>query len=390
MNILYGVPTFGRVSETFVRDLWHGLSRSNTVHIICDQSVRNSGRTADPILFEAGSQRTTALRRMRRSVMRRVSRQRLEELDQRYTQRLMSQTVKRLLQRTQIDVAYADFGKMGVHLLPALLESNIPFVVHFHGFDITRSLNRRIYRESLPQLFEKACSLIVASHHIRHLLVLEGAPEHKIHVVRLGVEIPTMLVPMGWEDRNRLAPRVAFLGRLVEKKNPVALVEAFRIVLRDVPAARLAIIGDGPERARLEERVAFHGISSSVDILGAMSRDEALPIVNSSWVYAQHSVTARDGDQEGFGVSIAEAAALGLPIVSTFHNGIPEQVVHDKTGFLVPEHDYEAMAASILTLLRDSELRQRMGAEGRTSTLALCNTERRVTEIEKILEEASR
>lgn len=75
-------------------------------------------------------------------------------------------------------------------------------------------------------------------------------------------------------------------------------------------------------------------------------------------------MTARSGDQEGFGISLAEAAALELPVVSTLHNGIPEQVINGETGFLVREHDYEAMAERLVHLLGTPDKAEKMGMAG--------------------------
>jgi glycosyltransferase involved in cell wall biosynthesis len=98
---------------------------------------------------------------------------------------------------------------------------------------------------------------------------------------------------------------------------------------------------------------------------GALPRQEALSIVRKHWVYAQHSVTTRSGDQEGFGISLSEAAMLELPVVSTLHDGIPEQVQDGKTGYLVREHDYEAMAERLEILLKAPKNVQEMGKKAK-------------------------
>ena len=91
------------------------------------------------------------------------------------------------------------------------------------------------------------------------------------------------------------------------------------------------------------------------------------------WIYVQHSVTGPNGDQEGFGISLAEAALMEIPVVSTWHNGIPEQVIHNETGFLCQEFDFETMAAQVCILINDSKLRKEMGKKGRANIIELCD-----------------
>jgi glycosyltransferase involved in cell wall biosynthesis len=79
----------------------------------------------------------------------------------------------------------------------------------------------------------------------------------------------------------------------------------------------------------------------------------------------QHSVTAKDGDEEGLPVAIIEAAASGLPIVATNHSGIPEIVIDGVNGFLVEEHDFESMGKKIADLAEQPELWVQMGLRGR-------------------------
>jgi glycosyltransferase involved in cell wall biosynthesis len=191
--------------------------------------------------------------------------------------------------------------------------------------------------------------------------------------------------PLPWHKREKKGPSIAFLGRLTPKKHPVALIEAFRLVNDEIPSATLTLIGDGPERERVEQRIERHGLGDCVTMHGALPHEEALSIVRTHWVYAQHSVTTLDGDQEGFGISLAEAALLQLPVVSTLHDGIPEQVVDSETGFLVREHDYETMAERLVELLDAPDCVEKMGVAGCENIKALCSGQRRTDVIKNIL-----
>jgi colanic acid/amylovoran biosynthesis glycosyltransferase len=384
MKIAYVIGSLGLVSETFVADLIGGLSlREGELMIVCND------RPADLHLFPY--QIHTAKFLYLSSLFDRLS-YRFDYLwdtqqpVRTFTRQLNCATKALIpvLTQERPDVIYVDFGTVAVFTRSACNALQIPFVVHFHGADITSAINNPAYRAELHRVFVDATALIVASHHIRRLLILEGAPASKIQVIRLGINLEGV-IPWDWPQRQASNPSVIFMGRFTPKKHPIALIEAFALVKQQVPAATLTMIGDGPELPRAKERIQRLQLTDSVRLCGALPRSEALPIVNQHWVYAQHSVTAPSGDQEGFGISLAEAAMLELPVVSTVHNGIPEQVIDGKTGFLVKEFDYETMAAKIIELLLNPDLAAQMGRAGRQWVGELCQTDNRSNRIYELL-----
>jgi colanic acid/amylovoran biosynthesis glycosyltransferase len=392
MKLAYLTIDYGQISETFVTDLVNSLSHTvDNLTVICNQDY--SKKNYVKILHNVQVKEANFLD--------------LESLLDRFQFRLASLYVqqssifqfailqkhgyrylKPILQRLQLDVTYIDFGSVAVMAQRTLKELAIPFVVHFHGSDISSALNNPAYQQELQNVFQNAGALIVASNYIRRLLILEGAPPEKIHVVRHEINLEG-LIPKPWSERKSLPPSVVFLGRFTPKKHPVALVEAFALVKQKIPDAQLTMIGDGSEMPRVKQRIEKLGLEDSVKLCGALPRAEALAIVNQHWIFAQHSVTAPSGDQEGFGISLAEAAALELPIVSTLHNGIPEQVIDGKTGFLVKEFDYESMAENIIKLLLNPDLGEKMGKYGRQNISQLCQITQRTNKIKDILIAAS-
>ncbi len=282
-------------------------------------------------------------------------------------------------------VVLIDFGYNAVVALPTCRARGLPLVVHFHGSDITSSLSDAVYRGYLLELFDYGSAFIVASHHIKRLLILEGCREDKIQLIRLEASTDSV-AGLDWALRRKETPSVAFLGRLTPKKHPVALVEAFRIAKEQVHYARLTIIGSGEELSRVKARVDKLRLTDAVDLVPGCPRPQALQRIASHWVYAQHSVTSIRGDQEGFALSLAEAALLELPVVSTWHNGIPEQVVDGETGYLVPEYDFQTMGARLAQLLGDASLCERLGANGRQRIAELCPPGKRAVEVDRLLQ----
>jgi len=245
-----------------------------------------------------------------------------------------------------------------------LKDLKIPYCVHFHGVDASKYFSSKIYLDEIRKVFINAFKVVVMSNHIKRRLILAGCKEEKISLVPVAKYFENDLPQCNWAFRKRNLPSILSIGRLVEKKNPLALLYAFKIVKEKIPEAILTFIGDGPLKNELESRIIQLNLTKSVHLLGALEHKLAMQYFKSHWVYAQHCCTASNGDQEGFNNTMVEAASCGLPIVSTFHDGIPENVDNGENGFLVSEYDFEAMAEKIIILLNDTDLAEKMGQNG--------------------------
>ena len=292
--------------------------------------------------------------------------------------------LKQVPQRFTPDIAYFEFGQPAVLFRRILEQRNIPMVVHFHGMDASSAFNSEAYRQEIQEVFRYASRIITASHHIKRLLVLKGCSPDKISVIRYGVRV-SEIQPKSWDQRTKY-PSLIFLGRLTEKKNPLALVHAFYLVKQTVENARLDIVGDGPMREAVSNLIDKLNLRDSVVMHGELPHQEAMEKLSHHWAFAQHSVTASNGDQEGYALSPAEAAAYELPVVSTLHNGIPEHVIDGVTGYLVREFDYETMAEKIIEVLQDRELAIKMGQNGRRNILELNDPEKRIESVKGLLQ----
>ena len=218
-------------------------------------------------------------------------------------------------------------------------------------------------------------------------MLLAGCEPSKVHVVHCEPDLEG-LTALPIEQRTK-SPSVVALGRLTSKKNPLALLRAFAQVHAQLPAARLTLIGTGPLADQVLQLIHELNLESAVELTGALPRKEALALVRQHWLFAQHSVTAPNGDQEGFPVAIIEACALSMPVVSTRHSGISEQVIDGDTGFLIAEHDYEAMGEKMLELLQGSAKCAAMGERARENIRQLCPQGHRVKAIMRLLKYAA-
>ncbi len=157
-------------------------------------------------------------------------------------------------------------------------------------------------------------------------------------------------------------PTVIYVGRLVEQKDPLTLVDGFRQTLGHVPDARLTIVGNGHLRPELEEYVRSHSLESRITLLPGTS--DILPLLRQSWVFAMPSAW------EGSPNALIEAMATGLPVVATRVGGIPDLVEHGTTGLMCEAGDSRCFAENLTRVLLDESVRRSMGDKGREKVLA--------------------
>ncbi|HMK49110.1 MAG TPA: glycoside hydrolase family 99-like domain-containing protein, partial [Thermodesulfovibrionales bacterium] len=194
-----------------------------------------------------------------------------------------------------------------------------------------------------------------------------GIPGAKITVAPCGVSLPEN----GLAHPEDNPCRFITVSRLVPKKGVLYLLRAFSEALKDAPGITLDIVGDGPMRADIEGFIRANRMEDTVRMHGQKKHEHVLQMLCRSSVYAQHSITdPATGNAEGLPVGILEASACGLPVVSTFHEGIPEAVEHAVTGFLVKEGDTDMMAEYMVRLANDATLRKEMGLGGRRKIAA--------------------
>ncbi len=263
------------------------------------------------------------------------------------------------------DVILAQFGTNAVvaQQVRDICRLDVPLVATFLGYDLS-SLLRVKQPDFYSRLFARGELMLPLSDYFRQRLITLGCPPGKIRVQRLGVDTGRFAF------RERAAApgvpvRCVSVARLVEKKGLETGLRAFALLQRQVPGATWQIVGDGPLRASLEERRRALGLTESVILLGAMPRERVRRVLEESHLFLAPSVTAANGDQEGTPVAIMEAMACGMPVVSTWHSGIPELVQDGVTGLLVPERDPEALAQALRQLALAPERWRDMGLKGR-------------------------
>jgi glycosyltransferase involved in cell wall biosynthesis len=244
-----------------------------------------------------------------------------------------------------IDLVHGHFYS-GASYLPALKRATgLSYVVTEHSTRLTgcsakhKPMSRAGMRIA-KDVYREASFVIVPSRYLaRRIEQLRLCEPTKIVV--LGNPVDTELFRPS-DDVGGRPLRLVSVGRLEQDKDPFLLLEAFRIVLAAQPRLTLELIGDGPERARLQKRVERLGLADKVALLGWMSRQAVAERVCSATVFSLASRV------ETFCMAAAEAVAAGVPVVMPSIEPLAE-FIDERSGYLVDPGDPQALAAGILT-----------------------------------------
>ena len=243
----------------------------------------------------------------------------------------------------------------------ASIMSGIPFSFTAHAKDIYLTPKPIISRRGRAADFVTTCT----SYNVRYLAPLLGDQAGKIQLVYHGIDLDLFGGRAPVRPTAKGPPLILSVGRLVPKKGFDDLIAACAL-LRDAGADfRCRIVGAGPLRAQLEAMIAQADLAGIVTLEGAMTHAKLIALYGTADLFALAPRIAEDGDRDGIPNVIAEAMAIGVPVVSTDVSGIPELVRNDETGLLVPPHDPAALADAMNALLANPDLGARLAAAGR-------------------------
>ncbi len=290
------------------------------------------------------------------------------------------------LRRTHPALMHAHFEESGMAALPLTRALNIPLITTFHGYDATanqinsgpRRILNKIYARQRRRLQREGSIFVAVSEFIRQKLIERGYPAERIVTVAIGVDVD-MFTP---QQKEPATPMVLFVGRMVEKKGVTYLLQAMVEVVKDCKDARLVLIGEGPLMSTLKKEASALKLPN-VNFMGSCDLATVRQQMSLASMLAAPSVTAASGDSEGLPIVVCEAQAMGLPVVGTYHAGIPEIVRHEHNGFLVPERAVPELAKNILRLVNQPLLRREMGLAARKNVCLNFNLKTQTARLEE-------
>jgi glycosyltransferase involved in cell wall biosynthesis len=287
----------------------------------------------------------------------------------------------RLLREQRPGVILAHFGHMAMRVLPVARRHRVPVVAYLHGLVFQSYERNRWARYSLRRCARDFAEILVVGSHQQTWFEERGIPAPKPKLLPCGA--PTdYFTPVAAAPSD--AVRFLAVSRLMPQKGLLESLSAFQQVRAALPGCRFDVVGDGPQRALLAKAVTERGLSASVTLHGRVPPEEHLRLLRSADVFVQHSLKLH-GWLEGFGVSITEASACGVPVVATRTGGITDQIRDGENGLLVEPGDVDGMARAMLRLARDPALRRRFGAAGRERAVARFDARTQALALEELL-----
>lgn len=291
----------------------------------------------------------------------------------------------KILRRERFDVVHTHMSKAGVLGRLAARITKTPLIVHTaHGWSLWYS-RHRLVRASVRVAERCAArwtdSLLVVSDHDRRVAVENiGLPPQLLADGRQGVSSAQELQPCSRQGaRSRLnlpleGEVVASVTRFVPHKRTEDFLRAAAIVQRQRAGTTFVIIGSGPEEATLRKLAAELNVEPLVWLHTRRDIVEVLPAFD---------VLVHPSGREGLPMTVLQALSVGIPVVAEDAGGTREVIQHEKTGLLVPIGDFTALAAGVLRMLSEPELRARLQSAGRRVIQERHEEEERVRAIER-------
>ncbi len=349
-RVLIYTDTFLKKSETFIYRQLIGVNDSFEVKVLTNQTANQEhfpfeNHEEIPFNWQQKIQRTGNPYVLQSSYQKKI---------------------RRVFEQFKPDLIHAYFGHNALKIAPLAIDLKIPIVLTFLGSDASKRLNDKRYVRTLRKYWSYPTKLCV-SKGLRNNLKSEGFDIEKTLVHYLGVSIENFAYkerePIGLKIEKKEKVSYLQVGRFVEKKGHEHTVKAFHNFLKkrkDSELFEVRFAGEGPLEKPIRDLVNELGIQDNVKFLGYKSPDEVIEEMTNADALLQHSVTAFNGDTEGLPVVITEGMATGLPVVSTYHSGIPELIESEKNGFLIDERNIEEYVVAFrrLTQLKDLKINE--------------------------------
>lgn len=292
-----------------------------------------------------------------------------------------------LLKRDKPALVHVYYGHKAVHFHDMIRAWGGPFVVSFHGVDVSKFLGESDYAQRLKQVFAEAKLVMARSQSLLDRLVELGCPKEKLRMNRTPIPLEHLTASVRRPPADGQW-RLVQACRLIQKKGILTTLKALAIVKEKYPQVRYVLCGEGPLKPKIEESIKKRGLEDNVELLGWLDQQQLLEQYRIAQMFLHPSEKTKEEDQEGIPNSMLEAMATGLPVVATLHGGIPEAVKNGHDGLLVPEKSPEELAAAILKLMDNASELERVSTAAAASVRANFGDEAQVAAMEDVYLEA--
>jgi len=250
--------------------------------------------------------------------------------------------------------------------------TSIPVVATAHGADIF-GLQGRAATALKKFTVKRMDAVTVVSNSLANALTNLAGTDIPLHVLPMGVDSSLFssnnrnnILKKRWSSN---APLLLFVGRLTEKKGVDFLIDAMPLVLSEIPAAKLLIVGSGELDGKLRDKVKRLGLEKYIEFTGSIPNSELPQYFATADIFIGPSITTLKGDAEGFGLTFVEAIMSGCLVIGTKTGGIGDIIQDNETGLLVAEKNPAALAEKIIYAVKHNEEMQRLKKTARVCCL---------------------
>ncbi len=263
----------------------------------------------------------------------------------------------------------------------------IPKVVSVYGYECSGFPRRFLgFGKVLLKYrtFKYATTLFAMSPDMKNDLVKSGCPVEKIMIHYYGTDVEKFNQHHNYHDTKPC--KFLIISGLTPQKGHIFLLKAFMNALSKNEHITLSIVGEGPQKNEIANYITENQLGEKVYMLGPVvyGSKEHLEFLASHDVFIHPSLTDVNGDKEGIPGAIVEAMASGLPVISTYHAGIPFIIENGRTGLLVNEHDTIALTEAILNMADSVNLRKKIGLAGQKFAFENLDLKEKEIELENI------
>ncbi|HNR48792.1 MAG TPA: glycosyltransferase family 4 protein [Bacteroidia bacterium] len=295
-----------------------------------------------------------------------------KRISNRHKNELFFKYIAEWSRQNKIDLMHVHFANMGWQYLKLKQLTGLPYLVSFYGFDYeSLPFQFPLWKKRYTELYDVADGFICEGPHGAELLQRQGCKADKIHVVHLGVE--TEKIPAVSRTKNQGELKLLQLANYSQKKGHIYALKAFIKALQNCPNMSLTFVGNELEnvKSKLEEEIKRHHAEDKVHFIPFVEFSKLYQFFGEYHVFIHPSCYADNRDCEGGApIVLLDAQCTGMPVISTTHCDIPEEVIHNKTGLLTPEKDVDALAASIATFYQmDNSTYQQFAGAARQHVL---------------------
>jgi colanic acid/amylovoran biosynthesis glycosyltransferase len=297
------------------------------------------------------------------------------------------------IKKDKPDLIHAHFGPSGYNFLNIKLKTKIPMITRFYGEDLSLYPNQYPkWKRQYQDLFQKCEKFIVEGLHMKETLINLGCDKNKISVHHLGINLNEIkYIPRKISDKNKEI-KLLISASFREKKGIPYAIEACGHIVNNNPNLniKLTVIGDSrgkPEEEKTKQEIfeiiKKYDIEDKITFMGYQPYNIYLNELYNHHIFIHPSIHASNGDSEGGApVSIIEASASGMPVLSTTHCDIPEVIINGKSGYLVSERSVSALIDKLNQLIFESDSWEEIGVYGRKHIEKEFNIEKQINKLE--------